>query len=238
MLLTLYQQNLSDPPAVRAWAPGSWAPGAWRGTAWASGEAAPIGTAWFATAWAPGAWGTAAWASTETAPPSPWELEQPTLGPQLEATFAASGDFVMAGSFALAQTAPASLSVTFSASGNFEITAPGAQPFDLVATGPASLSASVGVTGGVSAGDTGAHGRIIRRGRTKFPKPLPPAPEETPEAPPAPRPVSLLDTRAMELTIQQGVQVYRKKRVQELKRKIAIEKRDEESIDKALLEFW
>lgn len=87
-------------------------------------------------------------------------------------------------------------------------------------------------------GDTGTSGRIVRRGRTKFPQPLPPAPEETPGPTPAPRPVSLLDTRAMELTIQQGVQVYRKKRVQELKRKIAIEKRDEESIDKALLEFW
>jgi hypothetical protein len=212
MLLTLYQQNLNEPPPVRAWAPGSWAAGAWRGTAWATGESAPIGTAWFATAWAPGAWGTAAWASTETAPPSPWELEQPTLGPQMEATFSASGDF--------------------------EITAPGAQPFHLVASGPVALSGSVAITGGVSAGDTGTSGRIVRRGRTKFPKPLPPAPEETPEPTPAPRPVSLLDTRAMELTIQQGVQVYRKKRVQELRRKIAIEKRDEESIDKALLEFW
>jgi hypothetical protein len=172
MLLTLYQQNLSDPPAVRAWAPGSWAPGAWRGTAWASGEAAPIGTAWFATAWAPGAWGTAAWASTETASPSPWELEQPTLGPQLEATFAASGDFVMAGSFALAQTAPAAftgtfaasgnpgwsidrasgtaaLSATFGASGNFEIVGPAALPFDLVAAGPLMLAGGFAASGAI-----------------------------------------------------------------------------------------
>jgi hypothetical protein len=103
-----------------AWATGAWSADAWAGTAW--DETAPtIGTAWFANAWAPGAWGSASWAGADAPPPVPWDLEQPTLGPQMAATFAASG--------------------------NFEFGALGALPFDLVQTAPAALAAVFAATG-------------------------------------------------------------------------------------------
>lgn len=158
-----------------------------------------------------------------------WELDVPTLGPQFESTFSASGNFgweISRGS------GTAALSATFSASGNFEFVAP-AVPFNLAPTGPVALSATIDASGNVVAGDTGPSSRIIRRGRTKFPKPLPVPEEETPAAP-----VSLLDTKAVELTIQQGVAVYRKRRVAILKRKLEIEVSDEHAIEDALLELF
>lgn len=210
MLLGLFQQNLAPPEPAEpgAWAAGSWAPNAWAGTAWGPAPST-IGTAWFATAWAPGAWGTAAWASTPTAPPVIWDLDVPTLGPQFEATFSASGNFQFIGA---------------------------AAPFNLVPAGPVALSAQFSATEG---GSIVSSGRITRRGRTKFPQPLPPAPEESQAGtsePPAP--VSLLDTKAVELTIQQGVAVYRKRRVAILKRKLQIEVSDERAIEDALLELF
>lgn len=204
MLLGLFQQNLAPPEPAEpgAWAAGSWAPNAWAGTAWGPAPTT-VGTAWFATAWAPGAWGTAAWASTPTAPPVIWDLDVPTLGPQFEATFSASGNFQFIGA---------------------------AAPFNLVPAGPVVLSAQFEAR---EAQPTAGFGRIVRRGKTKFPKPLPVPEEETPVAP-----ISLLDTKAVELTIQQGVAVYRKRRVAILKRKLEIEVSDERAIEDALLELF
>jgi hypothetical protein len=75
--------------------------------------------------WGPRFFGPRYW-SQEAAgvepPPSPWELDVPTLGPQMAGVFSASGDFQFSSdpitAFNLVPTAPVTLSATFDASGD------------------------------------------------------------------------------------------------------------------------
>lgn len=108
--------------------------------------------------WGPRYFGPRYW-SQEAAgvapPPAPWDLEQPTLGPQMTATFAASGNFAFSSAgtaFLLTPTGPVALSGSLDAAGDFQITAPGAQPFSLVASGPLALAGTFGAAGGFSFG--------------------------------------------------------------------------------------
>jgi hypothetical protein len=83
-------------------------------------------------------------------------MDVPTLGPQLDATFAASGNFAFAGPgvvvFDLVPAGPVALSGSLDAAGDFQITAPGAQPFDLVGSGPLALAATFAASGAISSG--------------------------------------------------------------------------------------
>jgi len=80
-------------------------------------------------------------------------------------------------------------------------------------------------------------GRIVRRRRTKFPKP-PEAPEvvETPEEPKPVAPSSVLD--GMQLVVEQANKAIKKARVASAKRRLQIDQEDERAIEKALLEWF
>jgi hypothetical protein len=141
-----------------AWKAGSWADDAWAGTAWDESEPT-FGRAWFATAWAAGAWGEAAWAAGAEAPDVDWDLEAPTLGPELAGAFSASGDF--AWGWGVVETAGAALSATFGASGDFDFLIDD-QPFSLAPDGPVVMAATFGASGNIVSAAAGSATVTIR----------------------------------------------------------------------------
>lgn len=102
-----------------------------------------------------------------------------------------------------------------------------------------SLQAGAASISGTARNGIGSEsGRIVRRGRTKFPKPLPEAPEEAPK----PTTATLVPQDAMHLLMQdareEAGKAIKKARVASVKRRMRIEQEDERAIERALLDWF
>lgn len=149
-------------------------------------------------------------------------------------SLSASGDITITPAIVLdLDASPISIGGAVDVTGDLEF----GEGFDLAAD-PIIVGGSLAVSGDLAySTEQQTTGRIVRRRRTKFPKP-PEAPEvvETPEEPKPVAPSSVLD--GMQLVVEQANKAIKKARVTSARRRLQIDQEDERAIEKALLEWF
>ena len=157
----------------------------------------------------------------------------------LTGTFAASGDLDPYPSLDLAGSQTASLSGSVTVTGDIQSVV----PFDVAFSAATALAGVVSITGDLEYSTTPitTGGRVIRRGRTKFPQPIPETAEPEEVVAKAPS-ATLVPQDAMRLLVQDAREetgrAIKKARVASAKRRMKIEQEDERAIERALLEWF